>query len=140
MSQNNDNKVQVIDPQDLKAIHEASAKMTMTLSLAEKAATEAKLAATERQSLVQHIFLKYGLTLNDSINDQDGTITYGALKNTPAVEAEQPEPEASPELEQDPELEQEPEPEQEPELLEEEEKPKKTAKTRKKRERRRKAA
>lgn len=56
-----------ITPEELKSITDAMARR-------EKLATESRIAALEHQSLVQHIFIKYGLTFDDQIDDATGNI------------------------------------------------------------------
>jgi hypothetical protein len=63
-----------ISKEDMALINAAKAKVEIAVLQAEKAAANAKIVDYEHRSLVQHIFIKYGLTFADRINDGDGLI------------------------------------------------------------------
>jgi hypothetical protein len=68
-------KPSYISPDDLARIKDLKIRTEILTTRAEKAAAEARLAAVEQQSFVQHVFLSYGLTITDRIDDNSGKIT-----------------------------------------------------------------
>lgn len=68
-------KPDYISPEDLERIKNMKIRVELLTTRAEKAAAEARLAAVEQQSFVQHVFLTYGLSLTDRIDDNTGAIT-----------------------------------------------------------------
>lgn len=64
-----------ISPEDLARIKDLKIRTELMTTRAEKAAAEARLAAMEHQSFVQHVFLSYGLSITDRIDDNTGRIT-----------------------------------------------------------------
>jgi len=89
-----------ITQEELKAIVDAAAKRNLAKTAAETALTKAQTAALQAQNAelqhqvtVQHVFMKYGLTFNDQVDDVTGVINRGAnkaekiVKPTEATEA-----------------------------------------------------
>ncbi len=70
-----------ITPEELKAIADAAVKRNNATQVAERAVLEARNAELQHQVTVQHVFMKYGLTFNDKIDDNTGVITRG--ENSP---------------------------------------------------------
>jgi len=68
-------KAFTISPDDLARIKDFKIKVELMQTRAEKAAAEARLVAIEHQSYVQHVFLTYGLTMADRIDENTGAIT-----------------------------------------------------------------
>ena len=74
-----------ITEEELKAITDAAAKRNVAVAAAERATMEAKTATLEAKNAelihqvnVQHVFMKYGLTFTDKIDDKTGVITRGS--------------------------------------------------------------
>lgn len=63
-----------IDPDDMAQISAAKSKVALAVSEAEKTSANAKIADLEYRVLVQHIFLKYNMSVNDRIEDGNGQI------------------------------------------------------------------
>ena len=85
-------KLTNILPEDIARIKDMKIRIEILQTRSEKAAAEARLAAVELQSYTQHLFLSYGLSLEDRIEDGTGLITRAADQQ----EQEQPEqPESS---------------------------------------------
>ncbi len=61
--------------EELKLVSEANDKRNKATANAEKTVLEAKNAQLEYQVLVQHVFIKYGLSFGDKIDDATGVIT-----------------------------------------------------------------
>ena len=80
-----------ISPEDLARIKELKINTELLTTRAEKAAAEARLAATQQQSFVQHVFLSYGLSIADRIDENTGEITRAEDEETDnsATEAEE---------------------------------------------------
>lgn len=68
------NKAEFLDPADMAQISAAKSKVALAVSEAEKTSANAKIADLEYRVLVQHIFLKYGMSVNDRIEDNNGQI------------------------------------------------------------------
>ena len=75
-------KIEVLSKEELSAILHAKEKVTTRLTISERMALEAKaslleaqLADMEYKALVQHIFIKYGMSFRDRINDATGEIS-----------------------------------------------------------------
>lgn len=64
-----------ISSEDLDAIAQAKIRVQLAVSHAEKTAAEARVMDLEYKTLVQHIFIKYGLKVTDKIDDGSGIIT-----------------------------------------------------------------
>lgn len=78
-----------ITEEELKIIVDTKVKKSAALQVAERAALEAKNADLVHQVAVQHIFLKYGLSFHDNVNDETGIITRaGFVKTGDATESE----------------------------------------------------
>jgi hypothetical protein len=60
---------------ELKRIFDATTLKKDKVNIAERAVLEAKNAELAHQVTVQHIFLKYGLSFDDKIDDSTGIIT-----------------------------------------------------------------
>jgi len=84
-----------ITPEELSAITEAAVKRNTATQVAERAVLEARNAELQHQVTVQHVFMKYGLTFNDKIDDNTGIITRntgvitGGENNAPAETPEE---------------------------------------------------
>ena len=77
-----DETAEFVSPEDLKAILDAKQKSREALAAFDKVATEARSLSLEAknadlsyQVVVQHVFLKNGLSMADSISDESGLIT-----------------------------------------------------------------
>lgn len=68
-------KKEFISKEDALKINDAKSKLTEATQAAQRAALEAKNAELEYQVTVQHIFLKYGLSVKDNINTDTCEIT-----------------------------------------------------------------
>lgn len=68
-------KKEFISKEDSLKINDAKSKFTEATQAAQRAALEAKNAELEYQVTVQHIFLKYGLSVKDNINTDTCEIT-----------------------------------------------------------------
>ncbi len=86
-------KAKYISTDDLARIKDLKVRTELLTTRAEKAAAEARLAAMEHQSFVQHVFLSYGLSITDRIDDNSGKIT----RPEDSEEQSEPEPESEPE-------------------------------------------
>lgn len=64
-----------ITQEDLKNILDAANKASSLKTALEKLALETKNAQLYHQTVVQHTFIKYGLSFNDKIDDATGIIT-----------------------------------------------------------------
>lgn len=74
------NMQEKITEEELKAIKEAAIKRNNAKAVAERALLEAKNAELTHQVTVQHVFMKYGLTFDDNIDDNSGAITRAEMK------------------------------------------------------------
>lgn len=61
--------------QDLTSLLTSKNRYLEAVRTAEKATAEARIAQLEHQSFIQLLFIRYGLKINDSINDITGIIT-----------------------------------------------------------------
>lgn len=68
-----------IDPDDMAKIAAAKNNVTLAVAEYEKYGSKAKIADLEYRGLVQHIFIKYGMSINDRIEDSTGQITRVAV-------------------------------------------------------------
>lgn len=66
--------METISKEDMEILNKGKATVQNSLLRAEKVAAEAKIADLEYRMLVQHIFLKYNMGLNDTIDDSTGEI------------------------------------------------------------------
>ncbi len=68
-----------ITQEELKAVADSIAKKNaakaVSTAAVEKANIDDRIAQLEHQVLVQHIFIKYGLSFNDNIHNETGVIT-----------------------------------------------------------------
>ena len=69
-----EDKLMQIAPEDLAAIKAAKTTAAVMRALADKAESDRKVAELEAKNLILLTYVKYGLTSNDSINPEDGTI------------------------------------------------------------------
>ena len=63
-----------ISQEDLNKLKELRTIAGIAQINAEKAASEAKVAMLERQGYIQHMFLRLGLSINDTIDENTGEI------------------------------------------------------------------
>ena len=84
---------EIISPEDINKITMAKVKLQLAIAQAEKTTAEARVADLEYRSLVQHIFLSYGLKMTDRIDDATGRILREG--DPQEVQAEAPVVEAS---------------------------------------------
>lgn len=63
-----------ISQEDMDKLKELRTLININQVVADKAAAEARVSVLERQSFIQHMFLRYGLTINDSIDENTGVI------------------------------------------------------------------
>jgi|SRR5690606_7806277 len=68
-------KKEFISKEDALKINDAKSKLTEATQAAQRASLEAKNAELEYKVTIQHIFLKYGLSVKDSINTDTCEIT-----------------------------------------------------------------
>ncbi len=66
----------VISASDLAAISNAKVQSMLAKSRAEQAAAEAHVAALEYRSVIQQVFIRYGLKETDRIDDKTGVVTH----------------------------------------------------------------
>ena len=64
-----------VTQEELSAIVDATKKRDASRLVAERAAMEFENANLKHQITVQHVFLKYKLSVQDSIDDKTGVIT-----------------------------------------------------------------
>ena len=64
-----------IEENDLQVITTAKQRAISAAQQAEKVVAEAKVAELEYRNVVQQVFLKYGLSLQDRIDETTGLIT-----------------------------------------------------------------
>jgi hypothetical protein len=64
-----------IEENDLQVITTAKQRAISAAQQAEKVVAEAKVAELEYRNVVQQVFLKYGLSLQDRIDENTGLIT-----------------------------------------------------------------
>lgn len=75
-----------ISQEDMTQIAAAKVKVQLATTLAEKNIAEAKCADLEYRSLVQHIFIRYGLKVTDRIDDNTGEIKREEVTEEPKSE------------------------------------------------------
>jgi hypothetical protein len=64
-----------VGPDDMAVLNNAKLRVQLAVSRAEKAGADARIADLEYRSLVQQVFIKYGLKTTDRIDEQTGVIT-----------------------------------------------------------------
>lgn len=74
-------KPEKIDLEDLNKILSAKTNVKTAALVAEKAASEAEIAHLNYRMAIQQIYIKYGLTFTDAINENDGAITDTTQQN-----------------------------------------------------------
>lgn len=71
-----------LNDEALKAISNAKSRAILVAAQADKAVAEAKVAELEYRSVIQQAFIKYGLSLNDTIDERTGIITTQSAAET----------------------------------------------------------
>jgi hypothetical protein len=71
-----------ISEDDVTRLKNLKIAIALATSNAERAASELRASQLERQSFIQHLFLQYGLTLSDQIDEQTGAIRRSELGET----------------------------------------------------------
>ncbi|HMC00001.1 MAG TPA: hypothetical protein VKN14_03080 [Flavobacteriaceae bacterium] len=69
-----------ITTEEMQEINNAKIRVKLASAEAETAAAVAKVTDLEYRSLVQHIFIKYHLGVDDRIDDGTGNIVRGGAK------------------------------------------------------------
>lgn len=64
-----------VSPDDMVVLSHAKLRVQLAVSQAEKAGADARIADLEYRSLVQQVFIKYGLKGTDRIDEKTGVIT-----------------------------------------------------------------
>ncbi len=77
-----------ITNEELKAILDAAQRRNVSAQVADRAKLEADNAALQHTVTVQHIFMKYGLSIADRIDDATGVITRAAAPSDLAASEE----------------------------------------------------
>ena len=69
----------VISEEDLAIIAQAKDRALRVAQAAETVVAQAKVAELEHRTVVQHMFLKYGIPINGRVDDSTGQITWPEL-------------------------------------------------------------
>lgn len=83
-------KLNKISPEDLQAIHNAKANAAYMQVLAEKAAVEKLVAEMQVKNITLMAYLKYGLSSNDSIDNEGYIVRMNNEEQYVNVAAAQP--------------------------------------------------
>lgn len=75
-----------ITKEELMNIANAKLKTVLAVAEAQKSASEARVAELEYSSLLQQIFIKYGMKLTDAIDEKTGAIKRSPIE-TPNAES-----------------------------------------------------
>jgi hypothetical protein len=79
-----------IAPEDMLRLKLAKLNMENAMLVAEKASAQARVAVLEHQNLIQHIFINYGLSITDSIDDNTGEVNPQPPLKVETVSAAEP--------------------------------------------------
>ena len=82
-------RVEALSTDELQAITNAKQKAIAAAQQAERFVAEAKVAELEHRSLVQHIFLKNGLSIDCRIDETSGIVTWADEEEEGEVQDEE---------------------------------------------------